>query len=265
MIIVNFDQLGNIDFGSSDYYSNEQINISLNLKKIYTIEYKIDPNDNNVVGTINNPDFFVYSNTIIGKLDEDGSGNPIITTDGMVLGTPDVTRENFDLMGWSTSALDSDTTATKYDVGTTLTDNQLKAIVNSLMGAGQTYTLYVDWAYKNVNIYIYALADIVNNPAGEDTTLVDPYSYYLDANNDGSDIPFSNVAKFIYVDGQVQFFNNYDFNKSEDTKVAQIRYNSTFVINPKNIELLTRKEREQRQINGWWCLEERLQLDHVGY
>lgn len=31
------------------------------------------------------------------------------------------------------------------------------------------------------------------------------------------------------------------------------------------VKFLTRKERNKRQINGWWCLEERLELDHVGY
>ena len=31
------------------------------------------------------------------------------------------------------------------------------------------------------------------------------------------------------------------------------------------VKFLTRKERNKRQINGWWCLAERLELDHVGY
>jgi len=224
--IMSMVELGEVDFGSSSYDATSNIQITINFKEIYTIEYSTGDKDG-TTGTINTPDYIVaLDETRIGKLCADG------TIGTMILPVPTVTRTNYDIYGWSTVVTDGVTAATRYNIESTdsmtLDPSELKSIISGIKRVdGQKYILYADWQYKLINIYVYSIADVINNPDGEDTTFVAPYPYYS-TSTDGTGIAFSNTAKFIYVNGAQVYLNNYDFNKTTDTKIAQLRFNSSF-------------------------------------
>lgn len=231
--IFDIDDLDTIDFGSANYYSTEDINITLIFKDIFTTVYS-NGDKTGITGTMSAPDYFVNLDSFrTGKLLSDG------TIGEYVLPTPALTRPNYDLYGWSTVALDGGQFGTRYSFSSiddlTLTTEELIAIANNLKSlSSQTYNLYSNWEYTYIDIYVYTLAEVIDNPAGEDTTLLDPYAYYS-SSTDGSDIPFVNTAKFINVGGYPVYYNNYDFNKAVDTKIAQLQYGKKFTLSTNSL------------------------------
>lgn len=236
---LNIEELANFDFGSS----NNDVNVRLNFKEIYVIEYSTG-NKDDVVGTINAPDYIVALESTIGKLKADGS----IGT--MRLPEPGVTRENYDIYGWSTINIDNRTnfnSTTDYDINNneqmTLDSNELTAIINELINQRKTiYTLYAVWQYKLIDIYVYTLANLNPDGNGLDTTLVDhPYDVYKNYTNETKEnIPFKNTANFIYQSGNpVYYVRNYYFNTQDaNQKKAQLKFNSSFkLITPDRVSV----------------------------
>jgi len=224
--IVTIEELCAIDFGGEGFNATENVSVNIIFQEIYEIEYSTG-NKEGVTGTINSPDYFVYlDNSRIGKLVNGGLGE-------LILPVPTVTREYYEPLAWSTSSIDQDVSATRYFVDNLdslkVDSTEIKSIVAQLKSTyKQVYTLYVDWQFKNINTYIYTIADVIESDS-LDTTLTDPYPYYS-ASTDGKDIPFANTADFIRINGQVVYLNNYDFNKTTDTKIAQLRFNTIFTL-----------------------------------
>ena len=226
----NLDNLCSEDFGNTTYYNtNENVVVTLNLYDIYTITYSAS--DSDVEGSINTSDYFVANSTIVGKLGETG-------IETMVLPEPSVTRPYFKATYWSTNL--SDSSATKYSLSTeeqrTLNSEKLLAIANSLKSNyKQEYALYVVWEYVPINIYVYAIADVIDtslsgNESKAETTLLDPYPAYLSANS-YANIAFTNIPNLITINGKRQFVvGNYGYN-GEGATIAQLKYNDTFALN----------------------------------
>lgn len=253
---LDINGLANFDFGSND----NNVNIRLNFKDIFAIEYSTG-NKDGVVGDINAPDYIVALESQTGKLMNDGS----IGT--MELPVPSVTRENYNVYGWSTVNFDG---AKEYNISNAeqrlLDTNELTAIINDLNNQGKNvYTLYADWEYKLIDIFVYTLADLREEGNGQDTTLVNPYDVYKDYTYETKqDIPFKNTANFIYQNSSFTYLvRNIEFNKGASSKIAQLRFNSSFkLITPDRVSV---RSQFTTMVDGYELIGWSIGLYQLGY
>lgn len=240
--IFTLDDLCQENFGTSAYNTNEDVEITLNIYDVYTVDYTL-LNEEGVTGEINYKDYFVaIDDTRTGKLVNGSKIEDLTLVDGATLG---VTREHFVPSAWSTST--SENAGTIYDFSNvanlTINKNDLKKIAKNLSDNYlQKYTLYLKWSYEYINVNILAIADIYDNSSSNDTTLVSPYNAYVNASS-GQDIDFQIVSNFIYVNNVRKFlYKNYEFNKVDSPSIAQLVYSDVFSIQiPDNIAVNTKQ------------------------
>lgn len=241
---LTLDDLLNEDFGSDNYNVTEDVVVTFNLIDIFQVVYNANSSD--VEGDINSIDYFVATASKTGKLVEKTISNPDGIDSSFKLPTPTVTRKHFTASMWASDAVLSNSTI-RYNLSSEedllLNSSKLNSIATMLRNKyTQVYNLYIVWEYELINTYVYAVADVIDseqegNADLPETTLVSPYKAYLLGGIDGANIGFANIPNIITIGGnRIISVGNYAYNKTNPS-IAQVRYNSTIVLNRNNLNL----------------------------
>ena len=241
---LTLDDLLRENFGSDNYNVTEDVVVTFNLIDIFQIVYNANSSD--VEGDINSIDYFVATASKTGKLVEKTISNPDGIDSSFKLPNPTVTRKHFTASMWASDAVLSNSTI-RYNLSSAedllLNSSKLNSIATMLRNKyTQIYNLYIIWEYELIDTYVYAVADVIDseqegNADLPETTLVSPYKAYLLGGIDGANIGFANIPNIITIGGnRIISVGNYAYNKTNPS-IAQVRYNSTIVLNRNNLNL----------------------------